>query len=130
MTTDSATTPEIASTGPEGPGKGNFKATPLEFDLDGKTYTYAGRGRWSVQLATVVANGGKAPIKNKDGSWEWREATTMELSAATKLVNKIADKLRAKAEATAAKVADRASGKGKTPTRRKVKTEAAVEATV
>jgi len=131
MTTEPATTTTpTASTVPDGPGKGNFKATPLEFELDGKTYTYAGRGRWSVQLATVVVNGGKSPIKNKDGEWEWRDATTDELSAATKLVNKIADKLRAKAEATAAKVAARATGSGKAPTKRKVKTETAVEATV
>lgn len=129
MTTEPATTTPATDT-PEGPGKGNFKATPLEFDLDGKTYTYAGRGRWSVQLATVVVNGGKAPQKNKEGEWEWRDATTNEMSAATKLVNKIADKLRAKAEATAAKVAARATGAGKAPTKRKVKTEAAVEATV
>ena len=131
MHSESATTtPEIALTEPDGPGKGNFKATPLEFNLDGETYTYAGRGRWSVQLATVVANGGMAPVKNKDGTWDWREATTSELAAANKLVDKIADKLRAKAEATAAKVAARATKSGKAPIKHEDKTEAAVEATV
>jgi hypothetical protein len=105
-------------------GKGNFSATPLEFDLDGKTYTYAGRGRWSVQLATVVVNGGKAPIKQKDGTWGWRDATAAETSAAEKLVNKIAAKLRAKAEVAAAKVAARSTKKATAPVAAEV-TEAA-----
>ena len=96
-------------------GKGHFTATPLEFTLDGQTLTYAGRGRWSVSLATVVINGGKAPEKQKDGSWGWRDATPEELSAAQKLVDKIATKLKAKADAQAAKVAARMS-KSKTPT--------------
>lgn len=102
-------------------GKGKFTATPLEFELDGKTYVYAGRGRWSVQLATVVATGGKAPVKAKDGTWSWRDATADESNAATKLVNKIAAKLKAKADAVASRVAARATKKSTAP-------EAAVEA--
>jgi hypothetical protein len=109
-------------------GKGNFKATPLEFDLNGATHTYAGRGRWSVQLATVVVSGGKAPEKNADGVWVWRTATTSELGAATKLVNKIAEKLRAKAEKTAAQVAGRVANVGNAPC--PVTTNVAVDATV
>ena len=70
MQTEPSTAPITESTVPDGSGKGNFKATPLEFILDSKTYTYAGRGRWSVQLATVVVADGKAPTKNKDGTWE------------------------------------------------------------
>jgi hypothetical protein len=131
MTTEPATTTApTASTVPDGPGKGQLQGYPLEFELDGKNLYLRWACRWSVQLATVFVNGGKSPIKNKDGEWEWRDATTDELSAATKLVNKIADKLRAKAEATAAKVAARATGTGKAPPKRKVKTETAVEATV
>lgn len=98
-------------------GKGYFVATPLEFTLDGTTYTYAGRGRWSSQLASVVLADGKAPVKQTDGTWGWREANEVELAAAKKLVDKIAAKLKEKAEKAALKMAAKASkkvkGKGK-----------------
>lgn len=98
-------------------GKGYFVATPLEFTLDGTTYKYAGRGRWSSQLASVVLTDGKAPVKQTDGTWGWREANEVELAAAKKLVDKIAAKLKEKAEKAALKMAAKASkkvkGKGK-----------------
>lgn len=92
-------------------GKGFFAPTPLQFSLDGKDYTYAGRGRWSVQLARVVLNGGKAPEKQKDGTWGWRDATPAEVAAAQKLVGKVEAKARAKAEAAAQRLASKAAKK-------------------
>jgi hypothetical protein len=97
--------------------KGHFTATSLNFELDGVAYTYAGRGRWSVQLATVVVNTKTAPAKQKDGTWQWREATVDELAAAQKLVNKIAAKVQAKADAKAAREAARAAKAASKPAR-------------
>ena len=94
-------------------GRGHFTATPLEFELNGEKHTYAGRVRWSVELATKVVNEGQAPQKSKTGEWSWRPATVAESSSAQALVNKIASKLKAKAEKAAAKVAGKAT-KGKT----------------
>lgn len=92
-------------------GKGYFAPTPLTFTLEGKEYTYAGRGRWSVQLARVVLEGGKVPEKQKDGTWGWREATPVELAAAQKLVGKVEAKAKAKAEAAAQRLAAKAARK-------------------
>jgi hypothetical protein len=97
------------------PGKGFFTATPLEFLLDGKTYTYKGRGRWSTQLATKVVGEGKAPERSEDG-WKWRSATESELAAAEKLVAKIAKRIREKNEAVALKLANKIAKKGVAPT--------------
>jgi hypothetical protein len=99
------------STNEDKKGKGHFVATPLEFECNGQTYKYAGRGRWSVQLATVVMNQGKAPERQKDGTWGWRDAKPEELASAEKLVNKIAAKLLAKADAAAKRLAARAAKK-------------------
>lgn len=105
-------------------GKGHFVASPLEFELNGQTYKYAGRGRWNTALATVVVNGGKAPERQKDGTWGWRDATPAELASAEKLINKIAAKLTAKADAAAARLAARAAKKAS----KTVPVEAATEA--
>ena len=102
-------------------GKGYFVATPLEFTLDGTTYKYAGRGRWSSQLASVVLTDGKAPVKQTDGTWGWREANEVELAAAKKLVDKIAAKLKEKAEKAALKMAAKASKKAKSKSKSKSK---------
>jgi len=106
--------------------RGIFKETPLEFELEGKTYRYMGRGRWSSELAKVVVTTGKAPVKNKEGVWEWREATPTEAASAKSLTDKIAERLQAKADAAASKVAGKATKKGSAP----VAEEAPVEAPV
>lgn len=96
-------------------GKGFFSPTPLTFTLEGKEYTYAGRGRWSVQLATVVLRDQKVPEKQKDGTWGWREALPVELASAQKLVGKVEAKQRAKAEAAAQRLAAKAAKKVAAP---------------
>lgn len=106
--------------------RGLFTATPLEFTLEGKTFRYAGRGRWSVELAKVVATTGKAPAKTKEGAWEWREATPAEAASAKALTEKIAERLQAKADAAASKVAGRTNKKGTAPVAETVSTEAPV----
>lgn len=115
----SETSPQT-SNGPSGPGRGKFIATPLEFELDGETYTYAGRGRWSVQLAKVVIATGKAPVKT-DEVWDWRKATSDETDSATKLISNIAEKLKKKADKAALKLANKIAKKGTTPTKAKDK---------
>jgi hypothetical protein len=107
-------------------GKGHFTATPLQFTYEGESCMYAGRGRWNMKLAALVVAEGKAPVKDKDGNWSWREATAVEIADAKKLVDRITAKLQAKADAAAARVAARTSKKGTAP----VAVEAAVPATV
>jgi osmotically-inducible protein OsmY len=107
---------------------GFFTATPLEFTLEGKTFRYAGRGRWSVELAKVVATTGKAPAKNKEGVWEWREATAQEAASAKSLTDKIAARLQAKADAAAARVAGKTTKKGSAPVAEEAPAETPVEA--
>jgi hypothetical protein len=107
---------------------GLFKATPLEFTLEGETFRYAGRGRWSVELAKVVATTGKAPAKNKEGAWEWREATAQEAASAKSLTDRIAERLQAKADAAAARVAEKTNKKGTAPVAETAPAETPVEA--
>jgi hypothetical protein len=107
-------------------GKGHFTATPLEFQLDGKTYTYAGRGRWSVQLATRIATDKKAPVKAEDGTWTWRDATPSELASAEKLTAKVAKSLEDKAAKATARIARKAA-KGRKKATEEVPVEAAAE---
>jgi hypothetical protein len=108
-------------------GKGHFTATPLEFQLDGVTYTYAGRGRWSVQLATIISRDKKAPVKSEAGTWTWRDATPSELASAEKLTEKVVKALEAKAAKATARLARKAS-KGRKKATDEVPVEAAVEA--
>ena len=107
-------------------GKGHFSATPLEFTVDGTSHKYAGRGRWPMPLAQLVVAEGKSPVKDKDGNWMWRDATEAEIASAKTLVDRIAAKLNAKADAAASRVAARTSKKGTQP----VAADAAAPATV
>jgi hypothetical protein len=108
-------------------GKGHFTATPLEFELDGETYTYAGRGRWSVQLATRIATDKKAPVKAEDGTWTWRDATPNELASAEKLTAKVAKAMEEKAAKATARIARKAA-KGRKKATEEVPVEEATEA--
>ena len=108
--------------------RGKFVATPLEFTLDGNTYRYKGRGRWSCELAALVVQSGKAPAKNKEGVWEWRDATPQEAASAKSLTDKIAERLREKAEAAASRVAGKTNKKGTAPVAETAPAETPVEA--
>lgn len=127
------------STKPAGPGKGHFTPVPLTFTgVDGKEYTYGGRGRYSVELARVVVRDSKVPT-SKDGTWSWRDGTADEVANCAKLVKTIdtraADLAAAKAEKAAARAAKKAAKPAKVKKTPKTApeapvTEAAAEAPV
>ncbi len=103
---------KISTSKSTGPGRGHFKATPLTFTgTDGVSYTYMGRGRYSVPLALVIVSKNQLPVRGEDGAWSWRDATAEELAGATAMVEKVKTRIMEKAALKTAREEKRAAAK-------------------
>jgi len=103
---------KISTSKSTGPGRGHFKATPLTFTgTDGVSYTYMGRGRYSVPLALVIVSKNQLPVCGDDGTWSWRDASAEELAGATAMVEKVKTRIMEKAALKTAREEKRAAAK-------------------
>lgn len=117
-----------------GPGRGNFSAIPLTFTgVDGQSYQWGGRGRYSEPLARVIVRDSKIPVHDNAG-WTWRDAVRDtdpekdEMTSSIKLVNKLDKaledfnaKAKERAEKRAARIAAAAELKASKKTARAAK---------